>query len=422
MLKKLVMEFKDELDALGVKVDKLDKRVAVLEDNLGGWKLTGSFRFDARFGGGDRENAFIRDTTGQNKNSFSVERWRFNLTKQIDENTSFRAEYRSGEDTNNGYLDGDPLRANSPGNGWGVNNGTWYRVYVDTKLPYDINFRVGRFTYDWEADAGLYTDNDALFGDITVDGFQFNKAWGTFAFTAVVGRNLDQAWSGNDESAMNYAANLGWTPNEKFFGGLMYYAYKFDDSANNFAATNGDLTNWGIYAGFNFTPSVALKGAYYKQSLDWLNVNDDPAAWKAILDVKQDLLKFTDLWIEYGQQDNTFLGIGSRYRLIHGGDHIFNRGAVARALAGNGTTKFLFVRAGQKWNDKWSTQLRYAQADFDTDNMDTAKSYSFAVDYQYTPAIQFELGYDHVDHGNTRGAVDKDETNHVVFFRTNVSF
>ncbi len=29
MPKKLVMEFKDELDALGVKVDKLDKRVAV---------------------------------------------------------------------------------------------------------------------------------------------------------------------------------------------------------------------------------------------------------------------------------------------------------------------------------------------------------------------------------------------------------
>ena len=35
LLKKLVMEFKDELDALGVKVEKLDKRVAILEKNLG---------------------------------------------------------------------------------------------------------------------------------------------------------------------------------------------------------------------------------------------------------------------------------------------------------------------------------------------------------------------------------------------------
>lgn len=40
MLKKLVVEFKDELDALGVKVDKLDSRVAVLEDGVGGWKIS----------------------------------------------------------------------------------------------------------------------------------------------------------------------------------------------------------------------------------------------------------------------------------------------------------------------------------------------------------------------------------------------
>ncbi|MGI6443081.1 MAG: S-layer homology domain-containing protein [Synergistaceae bacterium] len=57
MLKKLVMEFKDELDALGVKVDKIDKRVAVLEDRLGGWKLRGIFRFDAKFGTGDNDHA-----------------------------------------------------------------------------------------------------------------------------------------------------------------------------------------------------------------------------------------------------------------------------------------------------------------------------------------------------------------------------
>ena len=36
MLKKLVVEFKSELDALGVKVDKLDARVALLEERIGG--------------------------------------------------------------------------------------------------------------------------------------------------------------------------------------------------------------------------------------------------------------------------------------------------------------------------------------------------------------------------------------------------
>ena len=43
------MEFKDELDALGVKVDELDARVAVLEKDIGGWKIWGELRFDAKW-------------------------------------------------------------------------------------------------------------------------------------------------------------------------------------------------------------------------------------------------------------------------------------------------------------------------------------------------------------------------------------
>ena len=81
MLKKLVMEFKDELDALGVKVDKIDKRVAVLEDNLGGWKLRGLLWFDADFAGGDHDNAY----TGGKATEFNTQRFRLFLTKQIDE-------------------------------------------------------------------------------------------------------------------------------------------------------------------------------------------------------------------------------------------------------------------------------------------------------------------------------------------------
>nr|HPJ25955.1 S-layer homology domain-containing protein [Synergistaceae bacterium]HPQ37648.1 S-layer homology domain-containing protein [Synergistaceae bacterium] len=37
MLKRLVVEFKDELDALGVKVENIDERLAVMEERLGGW-------------------------------------------------------------------------------------------------------------------------------------------------------------------------------------------------------------------------------------------------------------------------------------------------------------------------------------------------------------------------------------------------
>ena len=77
LLKKLVMEFKDELDALGVKVDALDKRVAVLEENLGGWKITGTFRFDAKFA--DSDNGANWYTENGADNEFTKGRFRLFL-------------------------------------------------------------------------------------------------------------------------------------------------------------------------------------------------------------------------------------------------------------------------------------------------------------------------------------------------------
>lgn len=51
LLKKLVAEFQDELDHLGVEVDKLDSRIAVLENNWNGWKLNGGFLFQKSWNG-----------------------------------------------------------------------------------------------------------------------------------------------------------------------------------------------------------------------------------------------------------------------------------------------------------------------------------------------------------------------------------
>ena len=160
LLKKLVMEFKDELDALGVKVDSLDKRVAVLEDGLGGWKVRGTFWFDANFAGGDQATSSY---TGGNDNEFNKQRFRLYLTKQLSETTSFYAELRAGE---------------NEGHGRGMGDMDWARIrdmYVDTVLPWEIGFRAGRFMVDFEADHGLYVDNDAIFGDYRVDGFQFES-------------------------------------------------------------------------------------------------------------------------------------------------------------------------------------------------------------------------------------------------------
>ena len=96
MLKKLAAEFRDELEALGVKTDSLEKRTALLEDRLGGWRLRGTFMFYANFGA-DADKAFYnrrRDGSSAgmdfNKNWFTLV-----LTKQIDATTSFYARFRS---------------------------------------------------------------------------------------------------------------------------------------------------------------------------------------------------------------------------------------------------------------------------------------------------------------------------------------
>ena len=438
LLKKLVMEFKDELDALGVKVDKLDKRVAVLEDGIGGWKIRGIFRFDAKFANDTDNGEYYYNESGK-KNDFEKERFRLFLTKQIDENTYFYAQYRTGSDG----------AGNSDGRG-DLQHMRWSHLFVNTKLPYNIDFRVGRFAVDFEDDYGLYTDNDAIFGDFRTDGFRLSKKWNTFKATAIVGRNdnfgddyVDLKARQGEGSHMSYVLDLNWQPNEKFMLGATGYWFT-DDSTEG----TGDykINNYGIYAGYKITPAVELKGIYYFQDLgDNVPVytktgynattekyshmsagatENSPKAWKAILDIKQDLLKFTGLWIEYSQQDNTYIGLTNRYSIGGGAyDYVGRNMAYADPF---GTSKWWFVKADQKWNDKWSSFIRFANVDYDTAGLDDATEWGLGVGYQYTPAIYFELAYDQVDHGdngytgyNNDLARGKD---HVVRFRTNVSF
>ena len=425
MLKKLVMEFKDELDALGVKVDGIDKRVAVLEKNLGGWKLGGIFRFDV-VRGDDDGTAYTE--TG-NRNEFRKERVRLTLTKQIDDNTSFYAQFRTG----------------SSGSGGETGLGDEYfrlrDVYVTAKLPYDIQMRVGRLIWDPEGDSGLYVDNDAIYGDWREDGFEFTKSWSTVTATANFGRNIaffdgnsrknaytKAAVDGVDDTYgeyMHYALKLNWQPNEKFFGGIGGSWIKGDGgtpSDNDFKEYVYD-----VYASYNFTPSIALQGIYYYEKIDSNTADDDNyKAWKAVLDIKQDLLKFTALRVEYQQLDNAFDGVNDPYNLGVDTSCVASIMDNFKYADNDNTSKLWFVLANQKWTDKWSSYLRYAHVDYDTDNLDNANEYGVGVQYQYTPAIAFRLAYDYVDYGDgymTAGANNsKNDNDSVIQFRTTVTF
>ncbi|MDY9922164.1 MAG: S-layer homology domain-containing protein [Synergistota bacterium] len=409
MLKKLVMEFKDELDALGVKSEKIDRRVAVLEDGVGGWNIRGTFRFDAKFANSDN-SLYLYNRSGD-KIEFNKERFRLYLTKQIDDKTSFFAEMRTGSDNSNDTGRGD------------LNGARWARMFLDTELPYSVAFRVGRFGVDFEDEKGLYIDNTALFGDLRADGFRFGKKFGSLDTTLVAGRNFNKDsianadWTRFAESHMLYALDLNWQPSEKFFAGLTGYWLVED----NFAAGDWNSNTYAGYMSYSFTPAISVKGIYYMQDLGTdlaAGFENKPKAWKVVLDVKQEVLKFTDLWVEYSQQDNNFWGANNdRYSI--GGSGYDDIGFNLRK--DNGTSKLFFARAGQQWNDKWSTFLRYANFKSDTIGIDNADEWGVGVKLQYSPAVAFELVYDQVDHG--QGAFNHvNGKESVVRFRTNVSF
>ncbi|MDR1944390.1 MAG: S-layer protein, partial [Synergistaceae bacterium] len=422
MLKKLIVEFKDELDALGVKVDKIDERVAVLEKDLGGWFFSGELRFDARFTGeGDgRAQGWYGDELGQvaGKNEFDLNRYRLYINKRIDENTTFTARLVAG----------------------GSNNGNrpieWELYYVTTKLPYDVTFTAGLQELDLESDLGLYADEDAWFGDNTLNALTFSKSWGMADFLISVGRINDDQW----DSALNNqagatvdnvegflaAANVNLNFNEKIRAGLLGYWLipdkEYTDSTGA-DVTDSDLSTYGAYAGFKFTPDIELKAIYYWQSQGtsrptYVPYEDSANAWKAMLEVGQDTLKFTSLWLEYGQLDNNFERLGGANPYSPYGAEL-----LANQPVNLNTTKIIAAFATQEWSDKWRTFERFVRADFDTTGFDNATNWTFGVGYRYSPAIDFELSYDNIDYGtNTDPNAARQDDDHQINFRTYISF
>jgi len=397
MLKKLVVEFKDELDALGVKVDKLDSRVAVLEKDLGGWSLSGELRFDAKFANEDNTKYGF-----DGKNEFSLNRYRIWIKKRINQTTTFTSRLGYTHDSQ------------------GYDSAKWDYYYVTTKLPYDITATIGLQNIDWEDERGLYVDNDAFVGDWDLKGFRFQRSFGMVDFDAFVTHQDDET-AVSDEYFM-YGARMDFNFNEQFRLGLMgvWNSYDFSEAVRT---DNYNVDNtYGADMEFKFTPSVSLKGAYYKQNL-WQKTagtlaNDSPKAYKVIVDAKQDLLKFTSLWLEYAKIDDAFFLTGdgdSTAYSNYGAEVLKNRGA----KTGNDETTVFFARADQKWSDKWSTFQRYVKADVSGTGVDDTKDYTFGVAYQLNPAVKFELLYDKVDYG--QGGTETGD-DHLVRFRTHVVF
>ena len=382
MLKNLVVEFKDELDALGVKVNKIDSRVAVLENNVGGWKFNGVFSFRTDWS----DN--LSDNTNWNFN-----RARFQFSKRIDEKTQVVGRIRQDHTQNNEMM--------------------FDLFYADILFPWDVRMRVGKQNFDLVGAENLVTDNEPIFGNDYMQGFTFTKNFGMFEGTAYVAHmedtdkilkdtdhNFTEAFNNVHDSFYNYGGSMKFRFNENFgvraFGSMWNY-----ENLNDFHI-------WGVNGFYNKNDDIVVNVTYWKQGLDqnWVSVQtiDTPAAVQASVNLSQKLLKFTDFTVEYTAFDRGWLIYNDMYGTF--GKH---QSAFADAFGTYGfvnDANSLFIGLNQKWNEKWTTHLRYANTKMDDTrfgsnfNYDdwSVNEYGIGVSYQYNPAVVFTLSYDKIDY------------------------
>lgn len=425
MLKKLVVEFKDELDALGVRVDALDERVAVLEENLGGWKFWGELRFDARWadeGDGAYDQGY---KTHRGETEFDLNMFRLWMSRQIDDTTTFTA--RVGRDN------ADDERVQ------------WQYYWATIKMPWDSYLKVGLWNYDWEDEAGLYIDEDAWITDQDLHGFYWQKNFDKGYLALMVAHeessyndlpdvNLDGTVDYRDlGDYYYYGGRFNYQLSDKFRFALSGAYIDFDNDgmvAGGVARGNFDYGTYWADFGITFTPGFQFKGAYFMQDFDGPNVanfDDSPSAYKAIIDVSQDVLKFTSLWIEYAKLDPNFHVMYQPWSAF-GAD-------LVPALDGNPVnnvfdTDVIFVYLKQKWSDKWATYERYGQFSHDpeayaglTGSYDIT-NWTVGVQYWYTPTVMFELAYDDVsyDDGWADNIDPKYKDDSLIRLRTHIFF
>jgi hypothetical protein len=449
MLQKLVVEFHDELEALGVRVDDIEGKVNLLDSRLGGWKISGELRLDIR---NDSIHSPSFDGKADGQMSFNRARLRFDRWFGDPENPMHFV----------GLFDG--------------NAAAWKHYYAEIPFFYDTLLTVGKTPDDYEADyyyggtfsapaTGGFAGLASTLTDRDIIKFQLEKQFGMGRVLGYVAHpdetpvngqafdiDADGAWTSKSGKAKagetGTVAGSAWELflmgkfqfNEQFGFDLGFQGFR-GDNAEPGAPTVYDLANgtkaslkfndlWTVFGGlrFNFNENVTFKGIYYHQKAeidDYLPVPatggwhdaldiDTSSHWAVMLSVKQEALKFTSLWLEYGQYKQGFAsphGLGSIFSVVH--DTKFEKSLAMLPW----DMKYFRVGLGQEWNEKWATHLFYYNYNPDPDGIDKMTEWGLGVRYKYNPNVTFGLNFIQADSG-----VDGADKDNVVRFRTQVTF
>lgn len=422
-MKKLAAEFKSEIEEIGVRTDSVERRLVKMENGIGSWNLSGTFIFDAV---NSREGGWTN--TGA-QNEWRKEQMYLYIRRRINENTTFHSEFRMG-------ADGAGSENSEAGLG-DISEHILTHFYIDTQLK-DYALRIGRFGIDFEDEYGLYIDNDAVFGHFRLDGFRLQRQFGKLRATAIIGRNRSTDDDIADKRDLDNfrthtIVDLKYDLNDKFFAGFTGYWFMGNDAPKGFEEMNGNTAestganDWGIqtysgYLNWSFLQGAEVKGIYYRQFLGKTvagNYKDNPQSWKIILDLKQDLLKFGSLWLEYNMHDNNFWNTFPDRYAISGSAHC----SVGDNMPyNNETSKYFFANFEHSWNVKLKTGIRYADGNYGTSGIANPYEVGAYITWRMASAVRFQLIYDYVNYGQNSMEEIRSGSDSVIMLRTVVDF
>ncbi|WP_278673476.1 S-layer homology domain-containing protein [Acidaminococcus fermentans] len=232
---KLVSEFADELDNLGVRVAKLEKNA----DNV---KITGNFRFHHRAASGGRVKA--ANDEGVADRSDTKLRSRLFFTGEVNDNWHYVGMLQNMQNLEGKNESGD-------------SDTEFQRAYLTGNIGV-VDITAGRFN-DFIADGNVFDDRaDAVRAGVKFGQGYFSAAWGKLANNSRYGWNTDKNDSGGDtdwNAALggkwgNPPAEATYTKiNEQDFGSVVGYPH-LAKSDNKIWTVGADYTagKWNVSA------------------------------------------------------------------------------------------------------------------------------------------------------------------------------
>ncbi|MDO5562164.1 MAG: S-layer homology domain-containing protein [Synergistaceae bacterium] len=414
MIQNMTAELSEELDALGVTLDKTDRRLAKIEERLGGWSLSGSVNFDANFMDGD---------AGDPANKFKLARFRLNIMRSFGEKGD---NYFYAQMDNYRQRDDKTYKINE------VEYSSYFsKVYADFGLGSDWRMRVGLFSVDYETSDMVYStgrfgeySQGAWLTDINKDAIAVSKSFNLGYFSAYAyGRDR---FATSDDS-MGVSALVALQFNEKLALNIGFDHKNVD----NETTTLDSLTTIWVAPKYEITPNIGLRGAYYTQfagysAAETYAPDERPSAWRVLLDVKQRLLKYTSLWVEYNKIDKNFVMTSGSESLMlsdHDQRDFFSSNNIG------GDLEIFRIGLNQVWSKRWSSWLYYAKYKFSNypilnefGNIEhicpEMDEISAGLEYKMNDNISFSLAYFYHKY-NEDANMEKERT---LRFRTSIYF